>query len=334
MRKLTLLSLCGIASMGLLAGCSSSSNNQETTATATTETTTTTEEATNNSEPSENTSSEGITITHSKGTTTVPLNPEKVVVFDMGVLDTLDTLGVEAEYAVPTASLPDSLKEYETATNAGGIKEPDIEGIYEFEPDVIFISGRQSDFYEELSEIAPTVYVDLNADTYMEDFTENATYLAEIFEKTDELSSHLDEINSMIEEGQKLADASEARGLIILTNDGSMSAYGKGSRFGIVHDVLNVKVADENIEVSTHGQEASYEYIAEVNPDILFVVDRATITGGTTLASTTLDNELVNGTNAAKNGKIVYLDAEAWYLSGGGISAVKTMVSEVVNALK
>ncbi len=327
MRKLTLLSLCTITAIGLLAGCSSSSNNTQSSTPQTSLESTTEENSTN-------ASSEGVTITHSKGTTTVPFNPQKVVVFDMGVLDTLNTLGVDAEFAVPTASLPDSLKEYESATNAGGIKEPDMEGIFEFEPDVIFISGRQSDFYDELNKIAPTVYVDLNAATYMEDFTKNATYLAEIFGKTEELTTHLDEINGLIKEGQALADATDKKGLIILTNDGSMSAYGKGSRFGIIHDVLNVKVADENIEVSTHGQEASYEYIAQVNPDILFVVDRATVTGGTTLAETTLNNDLVNGTNAAKDGKIIYLDAESWYLSGGGIAAVKTMVSEVVNALK
>ena len=112
-----------------------------------------------------------------------------------------------------------------------------------------------------------------------------------------------------------------------------LSAYGKGSRFGIVHDVLGVKVADDTIEVSTHGQEASFEYISKVNPDILFVVDRTAVVGGETAGSDTLDNDLVKGTNAGKNNKIIYLDPETWYLGGAGITSVKAMVEEVVNAL-
>ena len=81
-----------------------------------------------------------IQISHSKGETVVPVNPEKVVVFDMGILDTMDSLGVEAEIAVPTASLTSYLKKYENAVNVGSIKEPDIEGIFEFEPEGIYNS--------------------------------------------------------------------------------------------------------------------------------------------------------------------------------------------------
>jgi iron complex transport system substrate-binding protein len=113
-----------------------------------------------------------------------------------------------------------------------------------------------------------------------------------------------------------------------------MSAYGAGSRFGIIHDLLGVKAADDTIEVSTHGQEVSYEYISQVNPDILFVVDRTVIAGGTNLAATTLDNELVNETSAATNNKIISLDPDLWYLSGGGLTSVSEMIDEVVAAIQ
>ena len=43
-----------------------------------------------NSEPV----SETITITHELGETPVTTNPERVVVFDLGILDALDNLGV------------------------------------------------------------------------------------------------------------------------------------------------------------------------------------------------------------------------------------------------
>ena len=34
-------------------------------------------------------------------------------------------------------------------------------------------------------------------------------------------------------------------------------------------------------------------------------------------------------TNAYKNDKIVYLNAEYWYLSGGGLISMKEMIKEV-----
>ncbi len=283
----------------------------------------------NNQADNESAQAEELTIKHSKGETTVKLNPSKVVVFDMGILDIIDALGIDAELAAPVSSIPEYLSEYANVTNAGGIKEPDLEAIFSFEPDVIFISGRQSDYYDELNKIAPTVYVDLEANNYMEDLKNNVTNIGLLFGKTAEAEAKLQEIETRIEEVKAAVDASEEKGLIVLVNDGNISAYGSGSRFGIIHDVLGVKQADSNIEVSTHGQSASYEYISEINPDIIFVVDRTAVVGGTATVSETLNNELVNGTNAAKNNKIISLDPEAWYLAGGGLTSVLLMVNEV-----
>lgn len=273
-------------------------------------------------------------IKHSMGETTVPTDPKKVAVFDMGVLDILATLEVDAELAVPVDSLPGYLSKFNTAVNAGGIKEPDMEALFTFAPDVIFISGRQGDYYEELSKIAPTVFVDLQSATYMEDLNRNVNNIAAIFNKTEQATASLTAIEEKVASVKELAEDNASKALIILTNDGSISAYGAGSRFGLIHDVLGVKTADENIEVSTHGQEVNFEYISKIDADILFVVDRTTVVGGSTTASATLDNQLVNDTKAAKNDKIVYLDAETWYLSGGGIQSVASMIAEVEAALK
>ena len=42
---------------------------------------------------------------------------------------------------------------------------------------------------------------------------------------------------------------------------------------------------------------------------------------------------MVAKTSAAKNGRIIMLDPECWYLSGGGIESLKKMVSEVGAAI-
>ncbi len=276
---------------------------------------------------------EEITIKHSKGEATIKKNPEKVVVFDMGTLDTMDKLGVEADFALPLDSIPSYLTGYENATNAGGLKEPDIETIYTFEPDAIFISGRQADFYDELNKIAPTVYVDLDYKKYMEDFKTNVTNIGKIFDKEDLALEEYNKIEEKIASVKEKTNNSNEKALIIMTNSGKISAYGAGSRFGIIHDVLGFKEADENMykseeEITTHGKEVSFEYISQINPDILFVVDRDAAVGGDGNASDTLNNELVNNTNAAKNNKVITLDPEIWYISGGGLQSVSDMIDE------
>ena len=82
--------------------------------------------------------------------------------------------------------------------------------------------------------------------------------------------------------------------------------------------------------MSTHGQSVTSEFVAEKNPDYLFVVDRdsAVATKGTETASAkdTVENELVKNTNAFKEGHIVYLDPNYWYLSGGGLVSMEEII--------
>src|SRR4051794_41859313 len=52
-----------------------------------------------------------VTVTHAQGETTVPVDPESVVVFDVGVLSTLDSLGVDVA-GVPDAVFPEALAQY------------------------------------------------------------------------------------------------------------------------------------------------------------------------------------------------------------------------------
>jgi iron complex transport system substrate-binding protein len=277
---------------------------------------------------------EKMTIEHKYGEVEIDKNPEKVVVFDFGVLDTLDELGVEVT-GVPQTSIPAYLEKYadEKYTNVGSLKEPDFEAIHAMQPDVIFITTRQAELYEQFAEIAPTVYVELDYTKYMESFEKNMTLVGEIFDKKDEVASALEEIKASVEEVNKKASALDKKGLIVLANEGKVSAYGPSSRFGIIHDVFGFGAADEKIEVSTHGQSITFEYIMETNPDILFVIDRNTAVGGEAGAEKVIENELVKKTTAFQEDKIIYLDPDAWYLSGGGLQSVKLMAEEIEAAL-
>jgi iron complex transport system substrate-binding protein len=275
-----------------------------------------------------------VTIEHIKGTVTVAADVKKAVVLDYGILDIIDALGIDVEIATAVSSLPAYLSKFENASSVGSLKEPDLEAIFEFEPDVIFISGRQQDYYDQLLEIAPTIYVETNGDTYLDDVKTNIGYVAQIFSKENEAEEAINKLNSLVEEVQAITAESNEKVLILLTNDGSVSVYGSGSRFGMIHDILGAKAADENIESSTHGQSVNFEYIADKNPDIILVIDRTLVVGGTNTANAVLDNDLVNGTNAAINNRIVSLNPDIWYLSGGGITSTSQMIIDVREAYK
>nr|WP_231712102.1 siderophore ABC transporter substrate-binding protein [Arthrobacter sp. zg-Y820] len=275
-----------------------------------------------------------VTVEHAQGTTEVPVNPETVYTFDLGALDTMDALDVDVD-GVPAANFPDSLSKFagDDYTKIGSMKEPDFEAISEGAPDLIIISGRVAASYEELSKIAPTIDLSVDAADPMASFKEATGTLGRIFDKEEAADEKLAAIDKRIEE-TKTAAADAGTGLVVMTSGGEMTAYGAGSRFGIIHDVLGVTPVAEIKSEGKHGESVTAEYIATKNPDNLFVIDRDTAVGESGEAAVAvLDNELVNGTNAAKNDRITTLDANSWYLVGYGLTNVDSMVTEVQNGI-
>src|SRR3712207_6877213 len=70
--------------------------------------------------------SDEVTVAHAQGETAVPVDPQRVVVFDVGVLSTLHSLGVEVA-GVPEATYPESLAQYsgDEYAKVGSLFEPD-----------------------------------------------------------------------------------------------------------------------------------------------------------------------------------------------------------------
>ena len=118
-------------------------------------------------------------------------------------------------------------------------------------------------------------------------------------------------------------------GFNVLGNDGRCSLIGREAGFANVG-------ADAQPGTSTHGNEASFEFIVEKAPDYIFVMDRdaAIGTDGAKLAREIMENELVMGTDAYKNGNIVYLAHPAvWYTAEGGITALDRMLRDLEDPL-
>lgn len=132
-----------------------------------------------------------LTIEHELGSTAVTINPSKVVVFDFGILDSLDKMGIDV-VGVPQANIPPYLSKYEDDKyeNVGALKEPDFEKISEINPDLIIISARQAELYNELSKIAPTIHLGIDTNDYLQSFERNMKKVKSLSKK-DMLNNNL-----------------------------------------------------------------------------------------------------------------------------------------------
>lgn len=273
-------------------------------------------------------------ITHKLGTTEIEGTPKKVVVLDYGTLDALDALDVEVTGLPKSGKLPSYLNKFKDDSygNTGTVKEPDLEAIHALEPDVIFMAGRMEDYYDELSEIAPTIYIESDGANYIESFSESMDIYGKVFNKEDKAEELVKEVTEKAEEVK--AKTSGMNASVVMVNGRSISAFGNGSRYGLIFNELGFGMSDSELKDSTHGQEVSFEYLIEKNPQYLFVVDRNAITGSSEVtAKDVLENELVKQTDAYKNEKIVYLDSVTWYTVSGGYTSTLNMINEVNKVL-
>ncbi|MCL8027464.1 siderophore ABC transporter substrate-binding protein [Nocardioides bruguierae] len=275
-----------------------------------------------------------VTVTTAQGEVEVPAQPQTIVSYDLGTIDIIDALGGDVA-GVPDATFPDYLTSVQDdAEVVGSFFEPDFEAVAELDPDLIIVSGRSLDSMDDLAEIATTIDLSVDETDYWASVQSNVEALGTILGADDEATAVVADVQTQIDEATEVT-ADAGTGLIVLTTGGEVSAYGAGSRFGIVHDLLGVEPAVD-IDAETHGEPVSFEYVAEANPDWLFVIDRDAAIGetGGESAEAILDNAVVDSTTAWSEGQVVYLDGVVWYLAGGGITAMSEMVSNVTEGIE
>lgn len=318
-----------LALMLTMAGCDNDKSNNETKiedASSTSATTTSTTPA-----------PQMITIEHAQGTTAVKIDPQKVAVLNPATLDTMDALGIKVVAVTQTDShLPSFLAKYTSPdyVNAGSLFEPNYEALSSLAPDLIIAGGRSSDAYDKLSEIAPTISLDLDSKNIVNSITQRTEQLGQIFNKQALAQQLIDQFK------QKVADVkakteNQGTALIILVTGGKMSAYGPGSRFGFIYDELGFKPATTFAQTGKHGNVINAEFLLDVDPDWLFVIDRDNAIGDTQAQSAqqVLDNELVHKTKVWQNDNIVYLDSSSLYIAGGlqTYSQLLDQISQIVD---
>lgn len=331
--------------MGLsLAACGNNRNTASSTDTGITDDAVLREE-TETADAEEGKKPETITVTCLDGNSetveiTVPYDPQRVAVIDFASLDILDNLGL-GDRVVGAVNITldyiTSYNENENVTNVGTIKEPDMEALMECEPEVIFMAGRASDYYDALTEIAPVIRLTSDSELgLVESVRKNGKIIASIFGLENEVDDKLAAYDARI---AALAEFAEGKTAIVgMFSGGSLSLLGNDGRCSIIGTEIgfeNVGVS-EDTATATHGNEASYEFLVAADPDYIFIMNRDAAIGadGADLAQDVIENELVTQTEVYKNGNIIYLENPGiWYTAEGGITALDIMLSDLESAL-
>ena len=342
MKKMTLLTLAMAAALSMTAcgqgtGQSKTTDGQSGEATVSAEAESVLAESRNETTQASETP-ESVTVTTLNGNgekveLEVPYNPERVAILDMAVLDMMDNWGLGSQIVgMPKSSKIDYLMEYnnnDAIVNLGTLKEVDMEALMASEPDVIFIGGRLSAQYDELSKIAPVVYTAVDYEEgVIQSVKNNAAMIASIFGEEEKAAEELAGIDARVETLRQAAEGKTA--VIGMVTSSNFNTLGDGSRCSLIGNEVGFTNLANDVD-STHGNESSFELLVSLNPDYIFVLDRdsAINTEGAKLAGEVMDNELVKKTDAYKNGRIVYLTPTVWYLAEGGITAADVMLSDL-----
>jgi len=277
----------------------------------------------------------------------VPYDPERIAILDMPALDTVDALGLGDRIVGSAKVTIEYLTDYNPddsegkIMNLGTVKTADLEKVAACEPDIIFIGGRLSSVYEDLSAIAPVVYLAVDYEKgVVESTKDNAKTIASIFGKEDEIDAKMNGFQTRIDALKTVLDGKNV--LLGMYNSNALGLMDTESQLNLIAKELGAKNLGETVgevEKATHGEEASWETIITLNPEYMFILDRSTATGaadeGILGAREVIENDLIKELDVYKEGKIVYLieHANVWYTSTGGIQALDTMLADLEAAL-
>ncbi|RCS60922.1 ABC transporter substrate-binding protein [Microbacterium sp. JB110] len=200
------------------------------------------------------------TVAHARGETNVPDDPQRVVVLEPVQLDTAVALGVtpvgtavaSEETGVP-AYLGEEAADIEMV---GTISEPSVERIAALEPDLIIgTESRHSALYDQLDDVAPTVFMATQADPWQE----NAALVAEALGDSDELEALQADYEARCAE---IADEYDTAGMtaqLIRPRDTRLTLYGPTSFAGGALECAGLTIPEhewEDISLDISPEEA------------------------------------------------------------------------------
>jgi len=270
------------------------------------------------------------------------VNPRKVVTFSWGVADIfnyfgLDKVGIE-KLGLPTetSNIPNligKLNDIDYITT-GTLHIINYNAIDLLNPDLIILDGRTASEYEHIKENYPNVNVlDASSTNYsLEQQKSIFNNLGKIFPSIkDGLNEEINEFELAFADIS--AKAKTFNAMFLMLNGSKLSDFShEQSRYGSLFNEFGFLVArlENSTEITgSHGREIGFEAINEINPQVIFLMDRASVVEGSSSDKSFLEDPILSDVYAIKNNLVFYLNAEAWYTVTGGISATKQMIKDV-----
>lgn len=274
------------------------------------------------------------TITHAMGTTDVPANPQRVVVLDTGELDSALALGVKpvgAVEALPGTGFLAYLRDRtEGVQNVGTIAEPNLETIATLQPDLILSSkARHEDIYEQLSQIAPTVFTERVGVVWKENLKAHAEALNKSAEAEQLIQTYDQRIAGLRSAlGDRLSDTEVS---IVRFLPGQIRLYQRGSFIGTIMDDIGLaRPASQQAQDET-WLEGSQERIDDFDGDLLFVTSYGP--AEETVLPQLKANPLWAQLDAVQQNTVHEVSDDHW-MTGIGILAANRVIDDLETILK
>jgi iron complex transport system substrate-binding protein len=272
------------------------------------------------------------TVAHAMGETEIPVEPERIVVLDTGELDSALSLGVTPVGGVTTdvsAGFLGYLAEGAAdVAVVGTISEPNLEAIAALEPDLILSNKvRHEDLYDELSQIAPTVFAERVGAVWKE----NLALAAEALGREQQATEALEEYEQAAADlGESLGDAAGTTVSAVRFVDGAIRVYTPASFIGtVLADVGLSQLELPTSEVPTFA-ELSAEELTRADADIvLFSSYGSSEDSGETAV---LAGPLWPRLGAVQEGGALAVEDDVFF-TGIGLTAASLIVDDLTDRL-
>ena len=273
-------------------------------------------------------------VTDVRGEVEIPSNPKRIVDLsgNSDILSILgyDVVGTANSDAYDYTKFPSYLEETLKGAEILGYSMQDtmdVEAVMNLNPDLIVISTVQEKMYDALSEIAPTVMIQLEALNWKDD----VRALAKVFNKEDVANEWIANYeNKAKEAGDKIkAEYGEDTTYLSFLASGGQFFIFDGAGFGDVlyNDMGLAKPAGMPEQTDISLPVVTYEGLAAIQSDYIFVI--ATDEDLAQLEA----NSIWNNLPAVKNGNVVVLESSPYFNQGYSSIGREILVDEIGDML-
>lgn len=275
-----------------------------------------------------------VKVTDVRGEVEIPANPKRIVDLS-GNSDILSILGYKVvgtanSDAYDYTKFPSYLEDTLSGAKILGYSMQDtmdIEAVMNLNPDLIVISTVQEKMYDALSEIAPTVMIQLEALNWKDD----VRALGKVFDKEDVANEWIANYESKAKEaGDKIKAkyGDDTTYLSFLASGGQFFVF-DGAGFGDVlyKDMGLAKPVGMPEQTDISLPVVTYEGLAAIKADYIFAI--ATEEDLAQLEA----NSIWNNLPAVKNGNVVILESSPYFNQGYSPIGREKLVDEIGDML-